>query len=53
MATIPIPGMKINAVVDGDWFLWYFFVTVMFYISMNSATALLLEMQRGYNARHA
>ncbi|KAF7125239.1 hypothetical protein CNMCM5793_001417 [Aspergillus hiratsukae] len=26
---------------------------VMFYITMNSATALLLEMQRGYNARHA
>jgi hypothetical protein len=28
--------------------MWYFFVAVMFYITMNSATALLLEMQRGY-----
>ncbi|KAF7115653.1 hypothetical protein CNMCM5793_002893 [Aspergillus hiratsukae] len=49
MATIPLPALKF----DADWFMWLFFVAVMFYITMNSATALLLEMQRGYNPRHA
>ncbi|RHZ70626.1 hypothetical protein CDV55_102422 [Aspergillus turcosus] len=53
MATIPLPALKVDAVVDGDWFMGLFFVAVMFYITMNSTTAMLLEMQRGYNARHA
>ncbi|RHZ65879.1 hypothetical protein CDV55_103006 [Aspergillus turcosus] len=46
-------ALRVDAVVDGDWFMCYSFVAVMFYITMNSAAALLLEMQRGYNARHA
>lgn len=53
MATIPLPALKVDTVVDVDWFMWLYFVAVVFYITMNSATALLLDMQPGYNARHA